>query len=187
MRLQGTVLSCQISSDNIILYGAQNQIFWPLYHLQFVFLTLKAWMCEQWEQICTWCICKFPEELTQGAMLLVSGSEISILIIRNFEKVSDEEAKTGKTKGLQLNRTYYLVLSPSHLQEECLSFSVFCAGIAFGFAVCFTTVVVLQPHHQDSWGFWRPFYCCFIWGFGRGYLFNFFFFCSFCFKIIPWL
>lgn len=82
----------------------------------------------------------------QGAMLLVLWSEISIFIMRNFEKVSDEEAKTGRTKELQLNRTYCLVLSPSHLQEECLSFSVFCAGIMFGFAVCFTIVVVLLEY-----------------------------------------
>lgn len=65
----------------------------------------------------------FPE-LTQGAMLLVSWSEIHILIMRNFKKVSDEEAKTGRTKGQHLDRTYYLVLSPPHLQDECLSFSV---------------------------------------------------------------
>lgn len=146
MWIQGTVLSYQIFSDNTILSGVQKQVSWAISHLQLLVLTLKPWMCEQWEQICTWCICKFSEELMQGAMLLVLWSEINILIMRNFEKVSDEEAKTGRTKGLQLNRTYYLVLSPSHLQEECLSFSVFCAGIMFDFAVRFTTVVVLSEY-----------------------------------------
>lgn len=66
--------------------------------------------------------------------------------MRNFEKVSDGEAKTGRAKGLQLNRTYYLLLSLPHLKEEFLSFSVSCGEIMFCFAVSYTIVVVLSEY-----------------------------------------
>lgn len=164
MWIQGTVLSYHISSGNAILSGVQRQVSLAISHLQFFSLTLKAWMCEQWEQICTWCICKFPEELIQWAMLWVSWSEIHILIIRNFEKVCDEEAETGRTKVLHLNKTRTISTSFARM---LIFFSVLCRNNVWLCSLFHShhsgsAVRVAQLCPQDFWRFWGLFCCCFV-------------------------
>lgn len=166
--------------------GVQGRASWAIYHVLFSF-SLRAWLCEKWEQICTCSTCKLPRELTWGAKFWLSWLEIYLLIKWNFEKVCREEARTGWTKGLRRNGPSYLVLSQSYLQEECLSFlNHLCSSNAWLCSQCFTptAVTVLAKYCKFILKFLK------IWG---GVVFCFVvvifvvFFCFLYFKILLWL
>lgn len=131
--------------------GVQGQVSWAICHLLFFSLSLRAWLCEQWEQICTCYICKLPKELTWGAMLWLSWLEIYFLIMWNFEKVCGEEAKAGSSK----NSPSYLALSQPHLQKECLSFlSELCSNNAW-LAVNVSLSLQWQCYQSTASLYWR--------------------------------
>lgn len=166
--------------------GVQSWVSWAICHLLFS-LSLRARLCEQWEQICPGYICKIQKKLTWGTMLWLSQLGIYFLIMWNFEKACGEEAKTERIQRWQRNTPSYPVVSQHHLQEEWLSFLIeLWSNNTRVCSQCFTAIIALSEyckfilkiledteHLVVVFFFYSSNFCCF---------FSFFYF-----KILPWL